>query len=434
MSRDQSFIFTVRQLTGYLKTLLARDRALRDLWVRGEVADCSRPASGHCYFTLKDESAQLRCVMWREVAAALDFELEDGLRVLARGAISVYERAGQYQLIVSELKAEGLGALYLAFEQLKRKLQAEGLFDPARKRPLPRFPRRIALITSPEGAVLSDLVSILRRRWPAADLLLLPTPVQGAAAVEGIVKALGRLSRLPGLDLAILARGGGSLEDLAAFNAEAVARAIAASPIPVVSAVGHETDFTIADFVADQRAPTPSAAAELVAPDRRELSRRLAALRTRAGSALRGWLASRRRELALLRARPVLRAPLTLLSERRQGLDELVRHLLAAIRRKPPEERRRLDSLGGRLRSLNPFAVLERGYVLVRKDDGSLARRACRLAREEEIVALFWDGEARMRVKGIQAGATRGGPGGAVSPGPGSSRLPHADCKEEMQE
>jgi len=260
MSRER-YVFTVRQLTRYLKALLAHEAALQDVSVRGEIGDLVAHASGHLYFTLKDAFSQLRCVLFREEAQALAWTPQDGAEVIARGTVTIYEPRGQYQLVVRELERAGLGELYLAFERLRRKLQAEGLFDESRKRPLPAFPRKIALLTSPYGAAVHDLLTTLRSRWPAADIVLIPTPVSGAAAAEGIVRSLRKLDLLEGVELAVLARGGGSVEELSGFNSEAVARAIAAAPVPVVTGIGHETDSTIADFVADHRAPTPTAAA-----------------------------------------------------------------------------------------------------------------------------------------------------------------------------
>ncbi|HOF89223.1 MAG TPA: exodeoxyribonuclease VII large subunit, partial [Armatimonadota bacterium] len=250
-------IFTVRELTRYVKTLLERERALQGAVVRGEISNCKLYSSGHLYFTLKDEMSELRCVMWRERVQALGFRPEEGMRVLAEGSVTVYERAGQYQLNVYTLTDDGVGNLYLAFEQLKKKLEAAGLFDESRKRPLPVVPKRIALCTSPTGAVMHDFITIAARRWPGSRIVLVPTPVQGVTAPPGIVHSLQLAARIPDADVIVLARGGGSFEELSCFNDERVARAIAASPLPVVSAVGHETDYTIADFVADHRAPTP---------------------------------------------------------------------------------------------------------------------------------------------------------------------------------
>ncbi|MGB3088302.1 MAG: exodeoxyribonuclease VII large subunit, partial [Phycisphaerae bacterium] len=268
---------TVWQLTRRVQAAL--EDGFPQVWVVGEISNFKRHTSGHVFFTLKDERASLRCVLWRSTAARIRRELKDGLEVEAKGHISVFEKAGNYQLYVSSVKPRGTGPLEVAFRKLKEKLAAEGLFALERKRPLPRFPRRIGVVTSPTGAVVRDIIHVLGRRWPAAEILLAPARVQGEGAAEEIVRGIRNLNRVGGVDVMIVGRGGGSLEDLWPFNEEAVARAIFASGVPVVSAVGHETDFSISDFVADVRAPTPSAAAELVAPDRREV---LAGLETTA--------------------------------------------------------------------------------------------------------------------------------------------------------
>ncbi|MGD8240389.1 MAG: exodeoxyribonuclease VII large subunit, partial [Armatimonadota bacterium] len=279
---------TVSEVTRHVKRLLDSSELLQGISVRGEVSNFKRHTSGHVYFSLKDEASQLSCIMFRGPAGHLSFEPEDGMQVIASGNVSVYERGGRYQLYTRFMQPDGLGDLYLAFERLKAKLEAEGLFDPARKRAIARFPRRVAIITSPTGAAVRDITTILARRYPAAAQLVVPAIVQGDDAAPSIVRALGIANDMDDVDTIILGRGGGSIEDLWAFNEEVVARAIYSSARPVISAVGHETDFTIADFVADVRAATPSAAAELAAPDQAELRSRVSGSADRLRLALLG--------------------------------------------------------------------------------------------------------------------------------------------------
>ena len=272
-------ILTVTELTRQVQDIL--EATFDQLWVEGEISNLRRPASGHLYFTLKDEDSQIRAVLFRPVARALKFDLEDGMHIVCRARMNVYKPRGEYQLILDYAEPRGVGALQIAFEQLKAKLQAEGLFDAVHKKPIPYLPSRIGVVTSPSGAVIRDILNITKRRFPSVGILIAPVRVQGAEAPAEIVEALHHLNEMPGIDVIIVARGGGSLEDLMAFNSEGVARAIFASRIPVISAVGHEIDFTIADFVADLRAPTPSAAAELVVPMRGELTQQIRALTAR---------------------------------------------------------------------------------------------------------------------------------------------------------
>jgi exodeoxyribonuclease VII large subunit len=396
---SRGYVFTVRQLTRYLRSLLTQDDTLQAVAVRGEISNFVRHSSGHLYFTLKDEFSQLRCVLFREDAEALPFPPEDGMQVTARGAITIYEPRGQYQLVVRELERPGVGELYLAFERLRKKLEAEGLFDPARKRALPPFPRKIALLTSPVGAAFHDLMTTLRDRWPVADLVLIPTPVSGAAAAPGIVRALGQLAAMEGLDLALLARGGGSLEELAGFNAEPVARAIAAAPVPVVTGVGHETDLTIADLVADRRAATPTAAAVAATPDRRTLLAQVERFRRGLADRLQRMVAQHRRELALLRARPVLGRPRLMLATRRQLVDELLAAARAGLARRLRATGDRAARAQEKLAALSPRAVLRRGYSITRLPDGSVVRSARALAAGAAAEVIFSEGSADVTVQ-----------------------------------
>jgi exodeoxyribonuclease VII large subunit len=402
MSHERRFVFTVRQLTRYVRTLLARDRTLQELCVRGEIADFTRHASGHIYFTLKDEFSQLRCVLFREEAEALTFSPESGGEVVARGTLTVYEPRGQYQLVVREMEQTGVGELYLAFERLRKRLAEEGLFDEDRRRPLPAFPRKIALLTSAVGAAVHDLLTTIHSRWPAADLVLIPTPVSGAQAAEGIVRSLERLSGIEGLEVAILARGGGSMEELSGFNAEEVARAMAAAPVPVVAGIGHETDFTIADFVADYRAPTPTAAAVAATPDRGELLRFVQTFRRRTAQRLRRAVVRHRRELALLRARPVLGRPRLLLAERRQRIDEVIGVIGRGVAHRGRDIHERLLRASKRLKALSPRAVLARGYSITRLVDGSVVRSVRQLTVGAAAEVVLSEGSAEVGIRKLR--------------------------------
>ena len=364
---------TVREVTAHVKQLIERSELLRDVQVVGEISNFTRHRSGHLYFSLKDEHAALRCVCFRGAAGRLSFEPEDGQRVVAVGEVTVYEKGGQYQLVVRTMRPDGMGALAAALAKLKAKLEAEGLFDSSRKRPLPRFPSRIGLLTSPTGAAVRDMTTIISRRYPLAALLIFPTVVQGEVAPSSIVASLRRANELPDLDVVILGRGRGSIEDLWAFNDETVARAIFASRVPVISAVGHETDVTIADLVADRRAPTPSAAAEIVVPDRRELVAAIDATRRRLAWALRRRAQAAREELTALLARPGLRRPQQALAEYAMRIDDATKQLGDGIRHRVERQQARLEALAGKLEALGPPAVLARGYSLTRRAaDGAL--------------------------------------------------------------
>jgi exodeoxyribonuclease VII large subunit len=388
-------VFSVSAITAYIKERLELDLTLRDLWLEGEISNWRQAPSGHVYFTLKDPEASIRCIMWRSSVPRLSYlPAGDGEAVLAHGHVSVYEPSGQYQFYIDDLEPVGLGALQAQFEQLKARLAQEGLFDEERKRPIPLFPRRIGVVTSPVGAALRDILNVLRRRYPLAEVILSPTAVQGEDAPPKIVNALQALSQVEGVDVIILARGGGSLEDLWAFNDERVARAAAASPIPVVCGVGHETDFTIADFVSDLRAPTPSAAAELVAPDRDELARRLsvnvAQLAAGAGEAT-----TRRRHMLGGEVRVLGRlSPQTWLDQRRQRVDDLSHVAQTTVVHRLSLGHARFNGLSSRLSALNPEATLARGYAVVRRtDDGRVVSRIGQVAPGDRLSVRVSDGE-----------------------------------------
>ncbi|MCI0521454.1 MAG: exodeoxyribonuclease VII large subunit [Chloroflexi bacterium] len=391
--------WTVTDLTRRLRSLLNKDPALQDLWVLGEVSNFSRPSSGHLYFTLKDATASLRCVMWRSAAARLPYLPREGDAVEVHGQIDIYETGGQYQLYADQIRPAGEGALFQEFLRLKARLEAEGLFDAERKLPLPALPRVIGIVTSPTGAALQDMLNTLRRRYPLASVVLAPTPVQGAEAPPGIVNALERINRLTQPDVILLARGGGSIEDLWAFNDERVARSIAASPAPVVCGVGHETDFTIADFVADLRAPTPTAAAELATPDRLDLLADLTAVRQRLERAMSALAEARRWQLEAARNRLRLHSPANRLRSQRQLLDELTRRSQAGLAHSLELRHARLLGMGQRLASLNPMEVLRRGYAVVAHPDGRILHRAAEAAPGSALTVRLHDGALAVRVE-----------------------------------
>ena len=388
---------SVTELTRAVRARLESDDRLQDVWVSGEVSNLSRASSGHIYLTLKDESASLRCVMWRNWALRLRFDLQNGLAVEAHGSIGVFERDGSYQLYIDTLRPSGEGALFMEFLRLKARLEAEGLFAPERKRPLPAFPRRIGIVTSPTGAALQDMLNTLRRRYPLAEVLLAPSAVQGSEAPAELVRALARLAADPP-DVVIVARGGGSLEDLWAFNDETVVRAIAAMPVPVVTGIGHETDFTLADFAADMRAPTPTAAAERVSPDRADLAASLAQLARRLATAALGRTGLARLDVSTLRGRLDRAAPLWRVSNERQRLDGLAERLARAVRQDFELRRARLESAARHLESLNPLAVLRRGYAVIRGPDGRLLTRAAQARLDDVLTVRLSDGEFNARV------------------------------------
>jgi exodeoxyribonuclease VII large subunit len=363
-------IVTVSELNAYIRELLEGNSVLANVWVKGEITNLKYHPSGHLYFGLKDKQAALRVVMFRSRASKLAFRLENGTAAVVRGYVGVYERDGQYQLYAEDVEPEGLGALYLALEQLKHKLEQEGLFDSRRKRALPPVPGRVALVTSGVGAAVRDMLTVLERRWPMATVFIVPVAVQGEAAPGEIVTALNELSRTGAADVVIVGRGGGSPEELWAFNSELVARAIAESRIPVVSAVGHEKDVTIADLVADRRAATPSAAAELVVPDQSDVRRHLTVLRLRLGRGMNQQLSGYRERLQRLQSRKGLAEPQEWLYQRRKDtVDGFERRLVNSMRGAFDRDAARLSTLVGRLEAISPVNTLGRGYSICRLAD-----------------------------------------------------------------
>ena len=390
--------WTVTDLNRYLRQLLESDEHLQDIWVTGEVSNFSRPASGHIYFTLKDSSASLRCVMWRNTAQRQSFLPRDGEAIDVHGAISVYEAGGQYQLYADVFRQAGEGALYQEFLRLKAMLEAEGLFAPERKRPIPTRPNRIGIVTSATGAALQDMLNTLRRRYPLVEVVLAPTPVQGDEAPPKIVIALHDLARLANPDVILLARGGGSIEDLWAFNDEAVARAIAASPVPVITGVGHETDFTIADFVSDLRAPTPTAAAELAVPNQADLRLELTEINQHLNHLIQGITSELRWSFNALYNQLERNSPLVQIQSASQRVDELDHRLRAANHHLLQLHHTHLSGLSQHLVALSPAAVLERGFAIVTNRDGASIARVSQVSSGEPLHVQVSDGNFGVHV------------------------------------
>ena len=367
---------SVTQLTSYIRRLFDADSVLGRVRVRGELSNFRRHYSGHCYFTIKDAGASIRCVMFRSRAVSLRFAPADGARVRVSGHVSIYERDGTYQLYADSMTADGQGDLSVAFARLREKLLAEGLFEESLKKPLPLLPRAIGVVTSPTGAVIRDIVSVAQRRHPGIPILLLPVQVQGDEAPAQIVRGIKLLDRSGRVDVIIIGRGGGSVEDLWAFNDERVVRAIAAAVTPIVSAVGHQTDFSLSDFAADLRAATPSQAAELVVPDRTELLRRLQSAQQRLNQSLKHRVIRRRLRLERCLTSSLFRRPQELLRERMQMLDQCQERLTVSIVKVIERRTRRWQLADEKLNMLNPMKVLQRGYSVVRRPDGAIVRRA----------------------------------------------------------
>lgn len=395
----EQHVFSVTEVNQYIKSIIDGVPQLGDLLIRGELSNYKVYPSGHHYFTLKDGESAIRCVMFRSSAGRLRFRPESGMQVIAGGRISVYPRDGAYQLYCTSLTPEGAGDLSVAFEQLKEKLRKEGLFDETHKKPLPPYPRRIAIVTSPAGAAVHDMIRILRRRYPIAKVLLLPVRVQGTEAPAEIAGAIRYANARSLADVLITGRGGGSLEDLWAFNDERVARAIYDSDIPVISAVGHEPDVAISDFVADWRASTPSNAAEIAVPDMAELLRTLDAARSRMTQSIRRDIAAHSRRLESLSKKRVLTDPTAYLADRRQDVDHMTHRLCAAMRGSTDDQRRRFGALAASLDALSPLKVLGRGYALAQRPDGTVLRSADQAQIGETLRLRLADGALRCQVK-----------------------------------
>ena len=403
---SEQMIFSVSEANNFIKALLDAVPQLQTIFVRGEISNYKCYPSGHHYFTLKDEGSALRCVMFRGMAAKLRFRPENGMKVVAFGRIGVFPRDGGYQLYCSDLSVQGVGDLHVAFEQLKEALGKEGLFDPAHKKPLPKYPRRIAIITSSAGAAVHDMLRILNARWPMSEVVLLPVRVQGAEAPAEIAGALRYANKWKVADLIITGRGGGSIEDLWAFNDERVARAIYASDLPVISAVGHEPDVTISDFVADARASTPSNAAEIAVPEQKELRRRLDTLSARMEQSTQKRVkALRERYEALARSR-VLRDPMAFIDDKRLLLDYTQRKLSTLAQAQTAQRAQRFASLAASLDALSPLKVLGRGYAVARDENGTILRAAEEASVGEMIEVLLGQGSLMCTVDEQRTGGS----------------------------
>ena len=394
---------TVSELNRYVKDLVAKDVILSGLWVKGEVSNFKSHYSGHFYFTLKDEKSVLKCVMFRSNASSMTFMPEDGMKVIIRGYISVFERDGQYQLYAEEMQPDGSGALYIAYEKLKKKLEAEGLFDVERKRKLPYIPRSIGVVTSSTGAVIRDIINVLSRRFYNVNIKLYPVQVQGELAAGQIAAAVRRLNELDNVDVIIVGRGGGSLEDLWPFNEEIVARSIYESRIPIISAVGHETDFTICDFVADVRAPTPSAAAELAMPERSVVENRLDGLKMRLRNAINKKTSMERLSIKRLEGSVAFKQPYNRIYQNRMLLDVQKRYMEKALAALKGEYRNRLSLLAARLDTLSPLSSLARGYCIIRSEkDDTLIKSVQSVSLGERLEISLTDGKLDCIVDGIK--------------------------------
>ena len=395
-------IFSVSEANNFIKALLDAVPQLQTIFVRGEISNYKLYPSGHHYFTLKDEGSALKCVMFRGMAGKLRFRPENGMKVIAFGRIGVFPRDGAYQLYCSELSVEGVGDLHVAFEQLKEKLFKEGLFAPEHKKPLPKYPKRIAIITSSAGAAVHDMLRILNARWPMSEVVILPVRVQGAEAPAEIAGAIRYANHYQVADLIITGRGGGSMEDLWAFNDERVARAIYASEIPVISAVGHEPDVTISDYVADLRAATPSNAAELAVPDRQELLKKLSMMQTAMQQSVQKTLKLSRQRLNSLAEKRVLQSPLNYVEDRRVLLDFLSTRLHAAGQKTLHEKKQRFVRLTAALDAMSPLKVLSRGYSMVTDETGTLVTSAGAVTTGQRIHVSLRSGSLTAQVEQIQ--------------------------------
>jgi exodeoxyribonuclease VII large subunit len=389
-------VATVSQINNYVKKILDHNIILNNVWIKGEISNFKHHYSGHLYITLKDEGAVLKAVMFRGSAQSLAFEPNDGMKVLARGRISVYEAGGSYQLYIEEMIPDGVGELYIAYEQLKKQLESEGLFSPEHKKPIPPFPDRVGVVTASTGAAVRDIINVITRRYPMAEIVLYPAQVQGSGAAESVVKAIEYFNATDGADTLIVGRGGGSIEDLWAFNEEITARAIYASKIPVISAVGHETDFTIADFVADLRAPTPSAAAEIAVPSAIELRNRIDTDKNRISRNMAGRIEGNR----LLLERFKMRTPKDRIDDANLRIDSLIKSMDSSLKMKTMHLKRELSSAAAKLDALSPLQTLARGYSIPTTEDGTVIRSAKEMKDGTEFTLRMKDGSADCIVKG----------------------------------
>lgn len=397
-------VYSVSDINNYIKQLVSRDLILSDVSIRGEISNFKHHYTGHMYFTIKDENSLLKCVMFKSQALSLRFAPENGMKVIVSGYISVFERDGQYQLYASNMQPDGVGALHVAFEQLKEKLQQEGLFDPEKKKSIPLLPGSIGIVTSSTGAVIRDIINVTYRRNSKMKLVLYPVAVQGPQAAGQISEAIKRLNEHNKVDVIIVARGGGSLEELWAFNEEIVARSIYASNIPVISAVGHETDFTISDFVSDMRAPTPSAAAELAVPDIEVLLYKLESYNMRMKNALVTKVTALQNQLQKINSRPPFTQPYDKVNQQRQAIDNLVKSLVRENQAIIKDKKSQFGILAGKLDALSPLKIMERGYGVVKNSQGHVVNSVKQVNAGDKLEILINDGLAECDVTSVREG------------------------------
>lgn len=386
---------TVSQLNSYMKRVIDGQTALNDIWIKGEISNFKQHYSGHLYITLKDDGGVLKAVMFKSAAVYLNFQPEDGMKVLARGRIGVYEQSGTYQLYINEMTPDGVGELYVAYEQLKKKLEAEGLFDESVKKPIPQYPERVGVITATTGAAVRDIINVITRRYPYCEIIIYPSLVQGEGAAPNIVAGIEYFNKHKLCDTLIVGRGGGSIEDLWAFNEEIVARAIYASEIPIISAVGHETDFTIADFVADLRAPTPSAAAEIAVPSQLELLSKISTMANRIKTAQVNGLKNRRLKVEKLS----LKSPQDRIDDYRQKIDNYMKQAEKSFKLSMSERKKTMAELFAKLDALSPLGVMARGYAIASEADGTVIRTVKDMTAGKEFSLRLADGECDCVVK-----------------------------------
>lgn len=405
---DERRIVTVTELNEYVKASIENDFLLRGLFVKGEISNFTNHSTGHLYFTLKDEGGALSAVMFKSAASKLKFVPENGMKVVCGGRIGVYVKSGQYQIYAETMEPDGVGALYIAYEQLKKKLEAEGLFDESRKKPLPKIPRRIGVITSPTGAAVRDIINIIGRRFPYAEVLLYPALVQGDDAPPSLIEALDYFDRTRCVDVVIIGRGGGSIEDLWAFNNEALVRRVAAMTVPTVSAVGHETDFTLCDFAADRRAPTPSAAAEISVPDSMELKHKFENVARLLENDIAQSVAVRRERLSRLSKSRVLTDPRNFIFDRRMALGVIETRLYDKIKSAVDQKRARFSASCAKLDALNPLSVISRGYSAVFDREKTLVRSVSQVKKGDSISFMLTDGKIDAEVLNIERNKENG--------------------------
>lgn len=388
-------IGTVSQINNYVKKILDNNKILNNVWVKGEISNFKRHSSGHIYLTLKDEGGVLKSVMFRSAAQGLTFSPSDGMRVMARGRVSVYEAGGAYQLYIEEMLPDGIGELYVAYEKLKKQLDEEGLFSDELKKPIPKLPSAVGVVTAATGAAVRDIINVITRRCPMTKIIIYPSLVQGAGAAESVVKAIEYFNREKNVNTIIVGRGGGSIEDLWAFNEEITARAIFASEIPIISAVGHETDFTIADFVADLRAPTPSAAAEIAVPSSAELGKLIQTQKARMSEAIINQTERRKLRLSALK----LKSPIERIQENSLRLDHISKRMEQDFKLKIEEKKRVLGNVTGKIDAMSPLKVLSRGYAIPLEENGNVIRSTAAMASGKEFTLKMTDGDCECVVK-----------------------------------